>query len=106
MHFKFSFDIQARCDYNVLTSKGDIMRARIVKIGNSRGIRIPKPVLEQTGIQDDVEIELENNCIILRPIHRAREGWAQAFQRMADDGADELIIDEISDPWDENEWQW
>lgn len=48
------------------------MRARVVKIGNSRGIRIPKPLLEQTGIMDDVELEVEKNQIIIRPVTNPR----------------------------------
>jgi len=50
------------------------MRARIVKIGNSQGIRIPKPLLEQTGIMDDVELEVEQNQIIIRPVSNPRHG--------------------------------
>ena len=48
------------------------MRARVIKIGNSHGLRIPKPILEQTGILDDVEIEVEKNQIIIRPIANPR----------------------------------
>ena len=50
------------------------MRARVIKIGNSQGLRIPKPILEQTGIMGDVEIEVENNKIIIRPLKNSREG--------------------------------
>jgi len=84
------------------------MRARVIKIGNSKGLRIPKPILEQTGIRDDVEIELEKDKIIIRPVQKAREGWDQAFKRMAEKGDDELIIDDkdISHSWDEEEWEW
>jgi antitoxin MazE len=84
------------------------MRARIVKIGNSQGIRIPKPLLEQTGIMDDVELEVEQNQIIIRPVSNPRDGWDDAFKAMADRG-DDIIIDEaekISHSWDEDEWQW
>ena len=83
------------------------MRARVIKIGNSQGLRIPKPILEQTGISDDVEIEVEKNQIIIRPIKNAREGWDTAFKRMGEKGDDEMIIDDkISHSWDEEEWQW
>jgi len=83
------------------------MRARVIKIGNSQGLRIPKPILDQTGILDDVEIEVEKNQIIIRPIKNAREGWDTAFKMMGETGDDELIIDEnISHSWDEEEWQW
>jgi antitoxin MazE len=84
------------------------MRARVIKIGNSQGLRIPKPILEQTGIVDDVEIEVEKNKIIIRPVKNAREGWEQAFKIMGEKGDDEPIIDKmnISHSWDEEEWHW
>jgi antitoxin MazE len=84
------------------------MRARVIKIGNSRGLRIPKPILEQTGIMDDVEIEVEKNQIIIRPVKDARDGWDDAFKLMGQKGDDELFIedDNLSHSWDEEEWQW
>ena len=83
------------------------MRARVIKIGNSQGLRIPKPILDQTGILDDVEIEVEENQIIIRPIKNVREGWDAAFKMMGEKSDDESIIDEnISHSWDEEEWQW
>ena len=83
------------------------MRARVIKIGNSQGLRIPKPILDQTGIADDVEIEVEKNQIIIRPVKNAREGWDAAFKDMAQEGDDKPIIDDgISHSWDEEEWQW
>lgn len=84
------------------------MRARVIKIGNSQGLRIPKPILEQTGIMDDVEIEVDKNQIIIRPVKNAREGWDKAFIRMRKKGDDTPLIDEIdiSNSWDEEEWQW
>jgi antitoxin MazE len=84
------------------------MRARIVKIGNSQGIRIPKPLLEQTGIMDDVEIEVAQNQIIIRPVTNPRAGWDEAFKAMADKGDDTILdkAENISHSWDEDEWQW
>ena len=84
------------------------MRASIIKIGNSQGLRIPKPILEQTGIRDDVEIEVLKNQIIIRPLRNVREGWEDAFKKMGQLGDDTLIIDDgpISHAWDEEEWQW
>ena len=84
------------------------MRARVVKIGNSQGIRIPKPLLEQTGIMSDVELEVEKNKIIIRPISNPRTGWDDAFKAMAKNGQDKLIDGDkiISHSWDDEEWQW
>jgi len=84
-----------------------MMRARVIKIGNSQGLRIPKPILDQTGILDDVEIEVEKNQIVIRPVKNVREGWDDAFKNMGQKGDDEPIIDDdISHSWDEEEWQW
>jgi antitoxin MazE len=84
------------------------MRARVIKIGNSQGLRIPKAILEQTGIMDDVEIEVEKNRIIIRPVKNARAGWDKAFKTMGEKGDDKPLIDEtdISNSWDEEEWHW
>ncbi len=83
------------------------MRARVIKIGNSQGFRIPKPILDQTGIRDEVEIEVDKNQIIIRPVKNPREGWDAAFKTMGEKGDDQLIMDEeLSHPWDEAEWQW
>ncbi len=84
------------------------MRARVVKIGNSKGIRIPKPLLDQTGIMNDVELEVEENKIIIRPIISHRDGWESAFKAMAEAGDDKLVIEDerLSHSWDEEEWQW
>jgi antitoxin MazE len=84
------------------------MRARVIKIGNSQGLRIPKPILEQTGILDDVEIEVEKDQIIIRPVKNAREGWDAAFKIMDEKGDDEPIIadENMSHSWDEEGWQW
>jgi len=84
------------------------MRARVVKIGNSQGIRIPKPLLEQTGIMGDVELEVDKNQIIIRPVLNPRTGWNEAFIAMAEKNDDILLEGEegISHSWDEEEWQW
>jgi antitoxin MazE len=84
------------------------MRLRIVKIGNSQGIRIPKPLLEQLNINEDVDIVVENNQMIIRPVSNPRAGWNDAFRKMAENGDDVLIDGEqtTTHPWDETEWQW
>jgi len=84
------------------------MRARVVKIGNSQGIRIPKPLLEQTGIMDDVELEVDKNQIIIRPVANPRADWGDAFKSMSAKCDDALIVgdENIHHSWDEEEWQW
>ncbi|HYW11062.1 MAG TPA: AbrB/MazE/SpoVT family DNA-binding domain-containing protein [Longimicrobium sp.] len=83
------------------------MRARVVKIGNSRGIRLPKPMLEQSGIGDEVELEVEAGQIVIRAVRHPREGWDVAFAEMARRGDDKLLDDVPStSTWDEEEWEW
>ncbi|MCU0292971.1 MAG: AbrB/MazE/SpoVT family DNA-binding domain-containing protein [Thermoanaerobaculaceae bacterium] len=84
------------------------MRTRIVRIGNSRGIRIPKPLLEEIGLEGEVEVKVEGNALVVRPVRQARAGWSDVFARMAERGDDELL-DRVAEPvssWDEEEWQW
>ena len=84
------------------------MKTRIVAIGNSRGIRIPKPLLEQTGLSGEVEISAEGDALVIRPAKKPRANWATAFQTMAQRG-DDALIDEVAPSlshWDEDEWEW
>ena len=84
------------------------MRARVVKIGNSQGIRIPRILLDQTGILDDVELEVGKNQIVIRPISNPRKDWEADFKAMGRNGDDTLIDGDqnISHSWDDEEWQW
>jgi antitoxin MazE len=84
------------------------MRTRIVPIGNSQGIRIPKPLLEKTGLFGEVEIEAEDGALVIRPAKRPRASWATAFQKMAQRG-DDALLDDVPpslSTWDEGEWEW
>lgn len=84
------------------------MRARIIKIGNSQGVRIPKLFLEQTGLSEEVEIEALDNQIIIRPISFPRQGWDEAFREMAENGDDRLLDSDLvgQTSWDDSDWQW
>jgi antitoxin MazE len=85
------------------------MVAKIVKIGNSRGIRIPKILLEQSGLHDEVELEVRKNQLVIKPKRSIREGWESAFRRMAENGDDQLLDKDgmsTQSNWDEEEWEW
>lgn len=84
------------------------MKARIVRIGNSQGIRIPKPLLEQSGLGEEVELEVQHQQIIIRAANRPRAGWEAAFREMAERGDDALLDPEsvALSQWDEEEWEW
>jgi antitoxin MazE len=83
------------------------MRTRIIRIGNSQGVRIPKLYLLQTGLGEEVELEVQNQEIVIRSIEHPRRGWAEAFQAMAKHRDDKLLDESLNQStWDEAEWQW
>jgi antitoxin MazE len=83
------------------------MRTELVRIGNSRGIRIPKPIIEQCGLGETVEVRVENDCLIISPEHRPRQGWSDAFRASGQSAHDELML-ETAEPneFDRKEWRW
>jgi antitoxin MazE len=83
------------------------VKTRIVSIGNSQGIRIPKLLLEQTGLSGEVEITAEGRALRIQPMRRPRATWAAAFREMAQRGDDAVLDDAPGlSSWDESEWQW
>lgn len=83
-------------------------KTRIVRIANSQGIRIPKPLLEQTSLQQEVVISAEGGCLVVRSAKRPRADWASAFQAMAARGND-ILLDDVApslSQWDEDKWKW
>lgn len=85
------------------------MKTRLIRIGNSRGVRIPKPLIEQSGLSDEVEMILKDNEIVLRSTDGPRTDWEVQFQQMVEKGDDELLDSELSEAgsdWDESEWTW
>ena len=84
------------------------MRTRIVRIGNSRGVRIPRPLLEQIGLHGEVELSAEHGSLVIRPARKPRSGWDGAFRAMARRGEDALLDDVAPSlsAWDEAEKAW
>ena len=84
------------------------MRASIVRIGNSQGIRIPKVVLEQTRLHGEVDLEVKDEKIIISPLKKPRQDWDRQFKLMAERGDDKLIDSEVMSltSFDEEEWEW
>jgi antitoxin MazE len=84
------------------------MKTRIVRIGNSQGIRIPKPLLEAAGLQGEVDLTSSRGGLLIRPASSPRAGWAEAFELMAQRGDDTLFADipPTLSAWDEEEWEW
>ena len=81
------------------------MKASIIQIGNSQGLRIPKPILNQCGFGTVVELEVQDNNLIIKPHKSVRKNWGKAFEKMADNGDDQLL-EFSSNQWDGEEWEW
>ena len=73
------------------------MRLAVVSIGNSKGIRIPKTVLDKYQISNSVEVEMREDSLVLRPVRKPREGWEEAFRQMHQNGDDRLLIPDVFD---------
>ena len=84
------------------------MKSRVVKIGNSQGIRIPKPLIEQAGIGTEVEITVSGNTLVIMSAHPPRSGWQAAFRAMQRAGDDRFLDAEVVETsrWDSEEWEW
>ena len=84
-----------------------VIKSRIIKIGNSQGVRIPKVLLEQLNFTTDVELEVQDAQLIVRATTAPRATWAAQFERMAAEN-DDTLLDPGLPPtdWDEQEWEW
>ena len=71
------------------------MRIELVRIGNSRGIRIPKPIIEQCGFGDRVELHVEEDRLIIAPDRSPRQGWKEAFAGAGPSSRDRLLLDTL-----------
>lgn len=84
-----------------------VVKTKIIRIGNSQGIRIPKTILEQLNAKDQVELRVEDGVLIVDPVKNLRYGWTEAFAHMAESTEDQLLIpDTIENEWDKEEWEW
>jgi len=86
------------------------MRTKVIKIGNSRGIRIPKSIIEQSGLNDEVELEVRNDQIIIKSISiNRRENWDKPFKKITQN-KDDILLDPDTlteqTTWDKDEWDW
>jgi antitoxin MazE len=81
-------------------------KTRIVRIGNSRGIRVPKILLDQAQLPDEVELHAEPGRLVVRGVRRPRMGWAEAAQAISKRGHDELLDEPTATRFDREEWEW
>ena len=85
-----------------------VARTRLVKIGNSRGICLPRLFLDQVELDEEVELEVQDGQVVVRPVPRPRRGWEKQFDGMTARGDDRLLDSKAFSltSWDEEKWVW
>ncbi len=81
------------------------MEVSIISIGNSKGLRLSKTILEKYNIRDKVELILEKGYIVIKPISKPRKNWEEAFKQMHAEGDDQLLIDDVFDEETFDDWK-
>ena len=82
------------------------MRARIIAIGNSRGIRIPKSFIEEAGLEGEVEIRVVKSGVLIEKVRNPRAGWGEAAKKLRERGEDGLLDEPTPNDFDLSEWEW
>jgi len=82
------------------------MKTRLIRIGNSRGIRLPKPLIAQAGLTDVVDLHVRDGAIVIEPASTPRAGWAQAAKDAREREEDSLLDPPAATHFDEQEWEW
>ncbi len=82
------------------------MKTRLVRIGNSRGVRLPKAIIVQAGLTDQVELAVRDGAIVIARTTSARSGWADAARQMRKRDDDRLLDPPVLTRFDEKEWKW
>lgn len=82
------------------------MKTRLIRIGNSRGIRLPKPILAQAGLSEVVDLQVQEGSIVISSASVPRTGWAEAAKKISQDQDDRLLDQPRPTKFDEIEWKW
>jgi antitoxin MazE len=84
------------------------IKVKIIRIGNSKGIRLSKSLIEQYKMKDEVVLEAKKDSIVIRPVENPRADWEESFEKMRLRGDDALLDNgtELESEWDQEEWQW
>lgn len=86
-----------------------VLKTRLVRMGNSQGIRIPKLLIDQIGLSGEIEVEVQADHLVIRPTHPARQNWEAQFQSMAARGDDRLLDPAAAlapTEWEKEGWEW
>jgi antitoxin MazE len=81
------------------------MKIPVIKIGNSKGIRLSKTILKKYEISDEVELILEEETILLKPVTKSRKDWDQKFREMHTEGEDRLLFSDVFEDETLDEWK-
>jgi antitoxin MazE len=82
------------------------MKTRLVRIGNSRGVRLPKAIIAQAGLTEEVELSVRNGAVVIARSTSARSGWADAASQMRQRDEDRLLDPSTPTRFDKEEWEW
>jgi len=82
------------------------VKTRLVQIGNSRGVRLPKAFIEQAGLTEEVELEIQDGSVVISAVRNVRAGWRDAAENLAHREEDILLDDEVPTRFEEEEWEW
>jgi antitoxin MazE len=82
------------------------MKTNIIKIGNSRGVIIPKQLLKEAGVKSQVEMEVRGGGLFIKPIDKPREGWEEAAIQAHKEKSDQLLIPDIFEDENIDDWTW
>jgi len=82
------------------------MKTRLVRIGNSRGIRLPKPLILEAGLEDVIELEVRVGAVVLWAAKGPRPGWAEAARALREREGEVLLDPPAPTRFDEEEWEW
>lgn len=74
----------------------NMIRSKLIRVGNSQGIRIPRILIEQAGLQDEVDLLVQGDKLIIQAVHQPRQGWRARFAVMAERGDDQLVDQDLA----------
>lgn len=82
------------------------MKTKLIAIGNSRGVRLPKPLIEEAGLSDEVDLRVRAGAIVITSAPSARQGWTEAAKLMHSRNEDHLLDSATATRFDKNDWEW